>query len=288
MKPRFVFGFLILAAAFTASLAPASARAPHAIYHGGVSLGDTIVPRDQVVQGDVTVWGGDLRVEGKINGNVTDIGGTIYQAPGSVITGHVTGVTQDYTQTIAPFVGSTGADFAAENYKTFLRLAYNIVIVLAFLIFPMRTRMALDRLEKHPGLSAAAGAFAIVSIVPIAILLLISVVGWPLIPLEALAVVGGVLIGQAALALLLGRRLFELMRPHTTPSPLAALVVGLVVLTAAELVPVLGGIVLALVWLTGLGAAILAFFHHGIFAQATPATVGAPRQPISGPPMNVA
>lgn len=287
MKPRFIVGLLFLAATFAVLLAPAKAGTPHAIYHGGISVGDTIVPRDQVVQGSVTVMFGDLHVEGKIEGDATDVGGTIYMSPGAVITGHTTGVTPEYTQTIAPWVG-TGGDVVADNYKTVLRLAYNIVIVLAFLIFPMRTRMALDRLEKHPGLCAAAGAFAIVSVLPIAILLLISIVGWPLIPLEILALVGGVLIGQAALGLLVGRRLFELVRPQTTPSPLGALIVGLVVLTAAELVPVVGGIVLALVWITGLGAAILAFFHHGIFAQATPATVGAPRAPISGPPMNVA
>lgn len=287
MKPRFLFALMILAAAFIASLAPASART-HAIDHGGVYLGDTIVPRDQVVHGNVTVVGGDLRVDGQVDGDVTDIGGTIYSAPGAVITGQKNGVSRDYTQAFAPWVGTTAGDIAAENYKTVLRLAYNIIIVLAFLIFPMRTRMALDRLEKHPGLSAAAGAFATVAIIPVAFLLLVSIIGWPLLPLEALAVVGGVLIGQAAVALLVGRRLFELIRPQTTPSPLAALVVGLVVVTAAELVPVVGGLVVALVWLIGLGAAILAFVHHGIFAEATPATVGAPRSPISGPPMNVA
>ncbi|MBV9269461.1 MAG: hypothetical protein JO165_00060, partial [Candidatus Eremiobacteraeota bacterium] len=260
MKPRLIFGLLVFAAAFTALLAPACASTPHAISHGGVSWGNTIVPKDEVVHGNVTVLFGDVRVDGQVDGNVTDWFGEIYTAPGAVITGQKNGISGDYTEAIAPWATTTGGDLAEQNYKTVMRLAYNIVIVLAFLIFPMRTRMALDRLEKHPGLSAAAGAFALVSVIPIAILLLISIVGWPLIPLEALALVGGVLIGQAALALLVGRRLFELVRPLTTPSPLAALIVGLVVLTAAELVPVLGGVVLALVWITGLGAAILAFF----------------------------
>jgi len=232
MKPRFLLALSILAVAFLATLAPASAKT-HAIDHGGVYLGDTIVPRDQVVHGNVTVLGGDLRVDGQVDGDVTDIGGTLFQSPGSIITGQKNAVSQEYTQTIAPWVGTTGGDIASENYKTMLRLAYNIVIVLAFLIFPVRTRMALDRLEKHPGLSAAAGAFALVAILPVALLLVVSIIGWPLLPLEALAVVGGVLIGQAALALLVGRRLFELIRPQTTPSPLAALVVGLVVVTAA-------------------------------------------------------
>src|SRR5207248_7679645 len=124
---------------------------------------------------------------------------------------------------------------AAENAKITTLLAYSFVVVLIFLIFPVRVRTALDRVEKHPGLSAAVGVLALIAILPVAMLLFISFIGWPLIPLEIVAIVAGVLIGQAALGLLIGRRLYELVHPHGTPSPLGALVIGLVVRWAAEL-----------------------------------------------------
>jgi hypothetical protein len=279
----------VVAIVFLAANGYASARTQHeAMAQGGFYIGDTIVPHDEVVKGNLTVIGGDLQVDGEVDGDVVDIGGTVSQSPGAIVRGHVNGVSQDYTDPVAPWLGANRGDIMAQNYKTFLRLAYNIVILLAFLIFPVRVRMALDRVEKHPGLSATAGVLALIAVFPVALLLLISIIGIPLLPLEFLAVVAGVLIGQAALGLLVGRRLYELIRPQTTPSPLAALIIGLVVLTAAELVPVLGGLVLALVWMIGLGAAILAFFHGGIFDSPAATTVGVPRQPISGPPMNVA
>jgi hypothetical protein len=72
--------------------------------------------------------------------------------------------------------------------------------------------------------------------------------------------------------LLIGRRLCELISPATTPSPLIALLVGLALITAAELVPVVGTLVLIFVGLIGLGATILSFAGNHLAE-------------ISGPPM---
>jgi len=149
-----------------------------------------------------------------------------------------------------------------------------------FLLFPLRMRLALDRVERHPGLSAAVGTGAIVAILPVALLLLISIVGIPLIALEAAALFAGVWIGTGAVALLVGRRLWELAMPRTTPAPLAALILGLVVVSAAEIVPVVGWAVTALVWLVGLGATILAFIKPNTWSTF------AQRPTIGGPPMN--
>ena len=172
----------------------------------------------------------------------------------------------------------------AENARILTRLAYSVIILLVFLIFPVRVRVALDRLEHHPGLSAAVGMLAIVAVVPVMILLIISLIGIPLIPVEFAAALAGILIGQAALGMLVGRRLFELVSPRTTPAPLAALAVGLVLISLAEIIPGVGIFVTMLVVLVGLGAAVLAMMHDTGSAP--------PRRPpgaqISGPPMNAA
>lgn len=281
MNYRIVTALCAVVLAFFIARAPASAST-QAIAHGGTYWGNVVVEPDQVVDGDVTVFFGNATIEGIVRGDVTTFFGNIDQRTGSTITGDTnTFGGTDYTQAIVPWMPST---LAAENAGMMLRLAESVVVLLVFLIFPVRVRMALERVEKHPGLSAAVGVLAFVAVIPIALLLLVSFVGWPLIPLEIVALIAGIFIGQAALGLLVGRRLYELIHPETTPSPLAALIIGLVVLSAAQIVPVVGHLVTALVVLIGLGAAILAFIREGLFMGQPPI----PRAPIGGPPMSVA
>ncbi|MGB9652495.1 MAG: hypothetical protein WCB01_11900, partial [Candidatus Cybelea sp.] len=96
-------------------------------------------------------------------------------------------------------------------------------------------------------------------------------------------VLAGVFLGTAALALLIGRRLCELLSPATTPSPLIAFLAGIALITASELVPVVGTLVLILVGLIGLGATMLSFAGDGFTHPVAGAPL--PRPPISGPPM---
>lgn len=284
MNARLRIGLAALALIILATLAPAAAHT-RSIDHGGTYFGDVIVERDQVVDGDVTVMFGDAIIEGTVNGDVTDVGGSIDERPGAVITGTVNGVGGDSLHSVAPWVPFAGASgLMEENYRMLVGLAYSVVILLVFLLFPVRVRLALERVERHPGLSAAVGVLAFVAIIPLAILLLVSIVGIPLVPLEFVALLAGIFIGQAALGLLVGRRLYELIRPQMTPSPLTALIIGLIVLSAAQIVPVVGHLVTALVWLVGLGAAILAFMRDGVFLGPSTAV----RPPIGGPPMNPA
>ena len=287
MKYRIPLLLSLLAAIFAFAIAPASAKT---IDHGGTYFGSVTVAPDQDVQGDINVIGGDADIYGTVHGDVNMFGGRVVKHDGSVITGD-TNVFGGSAASWVPWLPTAGVStIAAENAKLMMRLAYSVIVVLMFLLFPVRVRAALDRVEHHPGLSAAVGVVALVAIVPIAVLLFISIIGWPLIPVEVLAIFAGILIGQAALGLLVGRRLYELVRPHGTPSPLAALVVGLIVISAAEVLPVVGHLVTALVWLVGLGAAVLAFVRETTFMGGPPvAAAGGPapgsRPTIGGPPM---
>jgi hypothetical protein len=60
----------------------------------------------------------------------------------------------------------------------------------------------------------------------------------------------------------------------------------LVLVTAAELVPLVGVLVTALIWMVGLGAAILAFVNERGFGQI-PGQPGPVTSPIAGPPMTI-
>ncbi len=180
-----------------------------------------------------------------------------------------------------PWLGPVASnDFFLQDRGFVKKLAWDVVVAFAFLLFPVRVRIALDRVEKHPGLSGITGAVVIVAALPVGVLLALSVLGIPLIPIEVALLCAGLWIGNAALGLLLGRRLYELLRPHATPSPLGALALGLVVITAAETLPIVGWAVVTLVGLIGLGAAILAFIHEPTFRSFTSGSVP------SSPPMN--
>jgi len=290
MKIR-IAAFAVLALTFIAAFCAVTGTAwadVRSVYHGGTYFGDVDVAPGQVVDGDLTVIFGDATIEGTVNGDVNDIGGTITENPGSTITGHVNMLGGDVARSIVPWAPNddTMHQAFAQDYRIFWRLAWGVVVLLVFLIFPIRTRMALDRLEQHPGLSVATGLIGWIAVIPLAVLLAVTIILIPLIPVEAVALLAGVFIGKAALSLLVGRRLYELIQPRSTPSPIAALILGLVLLTAAELVPVMGGLVTILVGLVGLGAVILTFVSESTFGPAmAPSGSVPPRPPISGPPM---
>lgn len=282
---RILIALGIFAAVLFAMIAPASAKT---ISNSGTYFGTNVtVPENEEVKGDVTVIGGEADIDGRIDGDLNIIGGTLHRGPNSVITGDV----NDFGGNVAayvPFMANSRMEH--ERHDLMLWLTYSVIVLLAFLLFPVRVRTALDRIEHHPGLSAAVGVLALVAVFPIMILLLVSFIGWPLIPVEILAIFAALLIGHAALSMLIGRRLYELILPRTTPSPIAALILGLIVVSAAGIVPVLGPLVMCLVWLVGLGAAILAFVRETHFmgpAAHAGAAPGSARPPIGGPPMHV-
>ena len=273
-----------LAAIFSASLGVASARTHH---HGmSVWFSDETIEAGDDVAGDLDIFFGNVTCAdgGHIEGNVHKFFGSFDADDGCTVDGRVTDAF-DETSFVpaAPWVGQLDEDFSAQNRAFFKKLGWDVVVIFAFLLFPLRVRIALDRVEKHPGLSAAAGTVAAIAALPAAVMLLITVIGIPLIVLEFAALLACLWIGWAAVALLIGRRLVELARPHTTPSPLAALVVGLIVVTAAQTLPLLGWAVSALMILVSLGAALLALVRETSFAAFTGNASGTPG---AGPPVN--
>jgi hypothetical protein len=279
---------VLLALAVLVIFAASPARADARTYNHGktVWFSDVTIGDGDEVRGDLIVVFGSASCTdgGVIDGNVRTYFGSFEQLDGCEIGGRVIDAFNDdgSVESFVPWLvpHDPGFDAFRENRNLFVKLGWDVVVLFVFLLFPMRVRLALDRVERHPGLSAAAGTLALVAVLPVGVLLVLSLVGLPLIVVEFAAVLAGIWIGHAAVALLVGRRLYELLRPHGTPSPLVALILGLLVVSAAQTLPVVGWAVTALVWLVGLGASILAFVRESsfqAFGQGAPA---------GGPPMN--
>ena len=246
-----------------------------------VIFGNVYVRPGEVVDGDVNVIFGNAEIAGHVRGDVNTLFGRCLKDDGAAIDGAEHCLTSDVAQAFLPWVnGPAFMSFAAQDKRLLLRLGSSAIVLLVFLLFPMRMRLAHDRIERHPGLAAIVGACAAIAAVPLAIVLLVSIVGIPLIALEAAALLGGVWLGTGAVALVVGRRLSELAVPSMTASPLWALVLGLVVVSAAETVPFVGWAVTALVWILGLGASVLACIQAPFIERM--------RRVIGGPPMRSA
>jgi hypothetical protein len=279
---KVLIGFVIAVVATTAFALAATTS----VDHGGTYVGSVVVEPNQEVDGDVNVVLGDATIDGTVNGDVNVLGGNIINH------GHITGekhaIGGEVIEDIVPWEssGDSYGGYMAEHHMWW-RMAWNVIVLVVFLIFPLRTRMALDRLEQHPAIATLAGLCGWVAVIPVSLLLLFSIILIPLIPVQFVLLAVASFIGQAALALLVGRRFYELIAPKATPTPLVALVIGLVLLTAAELVPVLGIMVTLLIMLVGLGAVLLTFVPD----WNVPGTPGAPGTPprsaIGGPPMPV-
>ncbi|GAC1441882.1 MAG: hypothetical protein NVS2B8_00050 [Vulcanimicrobiaceae bacterium] len=272
---RFIW-LVALGVMFAITLSAASARTYN---HGKtVWFGDTTIAAGDDVRGNLDVVFGNVTCEdgAVIEGNVRTFFASFEQRDGCSIGGSVSDAFgSGAVDAVVPWIARSNDEVVVQNRGFLKKLAWDVVVVFAFLLFPLRVRIALERVEMHPGSSAAAGAVALVAAVPIAILLVLSILGIPLVPLEIAALFAALWIGHAAVALLIGRRVHELVRPHTTPSPLGALLLGLVVVTAAQTLPVVGWAVTALVVLVGLGAAILAFVRETAFRSF--GTSAAPR-----------
>lgn len=266
-----LFGRLgLLCVAFVLVFAAVATAASARTYDRGhtVFFSDETIGAGDEVRGDLEIMFGDVTCTqgGIIDGNVRTYFGDFTQLDGCRVGGRVINAFDGEDWSVAPFVPhSTTVDMFVANRRVLQNLAWDVVILFIFLLFPLRVRIALDRVERHPGFSAVAGAIALIAVLPIFVVLLLSIIGIPLIVLEIAAVFAGMSIGYAAVAMLVGRRLYELVRPHATPSPLFALVLGLVVTGAAQTLPVVGWAVTALVGVVGFGAAVLGFVRESSF-----------------------
>jgi hypothetical protein len=269
----------LAAAALSGFAAPALADETD---HGGLTaFHDVVVRQDQTVDGDLNVLFGNADIQGHVTGDVNVLGSCTV-TDSAQIDGKERCIWNDGSaQALAPWLSAAGFGQVAEQDRAmFGMFAANAIVILAFLLFPLRMRLALDRVERHPALSAAVGFGALVLALPLIVITLCTIIGIPFVLLEIAALFVGSWIGQGAIALLVGRRLCELVMPRTTPAPLAALLLGLAVVSAAEIMPWFGWPVIALMWITGLGAATLGFFRIDGPGFAFE------RAPWSGPPMN--
>jgi hypothetical protein len=311
--------------------AGASAGAAVRHSHGDiVEFGsDIVIPADQEVQGDVVDFGGNVDVHGQVDGSAIVFGGDLHIYPeGSVARDTVSfggSIVNDSSATppkkrphsivVPPVVppmetpeppSSPELPMAPEpSHEWSFRSVWASILVpdfiltfLAFFLFPLRTRNVEEHLVAQPLLAVLLGFIAPIFLCFVLVVLAVLVVTIPLLPVAVIAFVLAYLIGKAAIAAFLGRRLLEAAKV-AEPQPLASVLVGLfVILIVTGLTPAWFAISMyGIVGALAVGAALLSFMRTrpGLlgaqgtaYSNVSPVQVGAftppAGPPASGPP----
>jgi hypothetical protein len=322
-RPMAFFGAL-LAIAVLGSGSALGAAAYHRAQRDIVEFGNDVqIPADEIVNGDVVVFGGDVSIHGTVEGSAVVFGGDLHIYPeGSVARDTVSfggSIINESRSTprkshIIPMPSMAPAPHASEmpmpmpvvpdmpeisvERPWHFRAVWASVVVpdllltlLAFFLFPLRTRNVEEHLAAQPLLAVLLGFMAPIFLAFVLVVLAVLVVTIPLIPVALIAIFLAYWIGKAAIAAFLGRRLLEAAKV-ADPQPLASVVVGLFVILiltgptpawfAITMFSVVGGL--------ATGAALLSFMRTrpGLLGPpppvyAAPGTFAQPFTPPSGP-----
>jgi hypothetical protein len=215
-------------------------------------LGDVYV--DSAVRGDVNVGRGDLELGqgARVYGDISSGSGEIQQHPEAVVDGKmVTGMGSDMDH---DWDGFGILNLVGWVLATAVFAACSVLVVV---LVPRPLSAAAQKAEESPALSLLFGVASVPAVVVLSVVLAVSIIGIPLLLLLAPAYLAFVFFGALVAAYFVGRRVvFATGRYHVGNAMAAA--VGALILAAAYLIPVLGGLLVYGLALFGTGASVLA------------------------------
>ncbi len=213
------------------------------------------------VAGDVAAIGGSLSLDSTavVTGDVVIIGGTLDQKPGAVVKGKVEQVPLGFLNKLIPkFVegiksGKVDAEIHIPPFNgevrlppfvgRSLRLIFTLVwlvgvfilVLLITLIFPRPTQTIADAITHKPLIVFLVGFGGQLAISPLMVVLTITIIGIPLIPLALLGILIAFLLGWAGISLTVGEWLKKNWN-WRFESPLGLMAVGFLAIVLLTIV----------------------------------------------------
>jgi hypothetical protein len=240
---------------------------------------DVIVEQGKDVDAAVAI-GGNLEVYGHVRKDAVSIGGSVYLAPFSIVDGDVTAVGGHVEQQDGAVVGgkisaidtgsitsllssfSRGIDILPEigwGIGWISSIGFIVLALVVVAVMPSIVGSVSFSIEHNTVRTLLLGILGSIVVFPVVIMLLVSIVGIVLIPLEIMLVGSAMILGYIAVSQLIGKRVtFAMKRPHQPI--LLETSLGLAVLFLAGFVPFFGFVVKGVVVLLGLGGVIDAIF----------------------------
>jgi len=225
------------------------------------------------VQGDAVAVGGSVNLfpGSRVDGDVVAIGGKVNRQPGAIVGGQVTGLGPSLGRLpfVSPWTNHNGVPYLWPFINPFsiffilfafvASLFYALVSAIIAALFPNRIETIGSTIIEQPGASALYGLIAVLLILPATLLLIVTCIGIPLVPIEILVILAAKLVGRAGVGLAVGRKVGVGVN-HPIPSTVLAVVVGTLIIAFIHLIPFVGGIVAFILELLGFGAAIMTGF----------------------------
>jgi hypothetical protein len=232
-----------------------------------VAIGGSVTIAGHVRRDAVAVGGSVTLLPGaRVEGDAVAIGGNVSVDPAATLEGDNVGLGGAIPATVGSVArwvvgGGRGmrsmVSFASRLTRAVLLYVIALLIAAAF---PGAFSRIKTYLVNRPGLSALGGLAILFGFVPLCVLLAVTIIGIPLIPVAVLLLVALLLFGFTVAAGWLGER----MPLSQDKTPLKAVAVGGVVLALVSLVPWVGTAVLILVAAIAAGATLLSRFGRTV------------------------
>jgi len=229
-----------------------------------VSTGGSVTVRGHAT-GDAVAVGGSVTLEpgARVDGDAVAVGGTVEVKPGATLGGQRTAVGGAFGKILSgavklsPSKGSHGKDdHGGKGFfgRLWWTLPFFVLGFLMMLFVPDRLLGLREALSTRPWAATAAGVGSWFGIVALCVLLAVTIIGIPLIPLALVGFFGLGVFGLTALAWWTGTKLSFV---PGTQRPLVAFCVGTLVLMLIAAIPVVGTLTLVTATTVSGGAALL-------------------------------
>jgi len=259
---------------------------------------DVLVESGEEVDSAVAV-GGDVRIYGSVLNDVVSIGGSVFLGPHAVVKGDVVTIGGMVVKQEGAEVLGDISTFDTSRITSFFReaptsrwkedegvpfipglfpfLGFLALALIVVALIPERVDFVSFAITRHTGMSLLWGVIGALLIFPVALILVVSLVGILLIPFELIAVAIAFFLGYVAVVRIIGRKIFAAVKKPETPMVLETLA-GSIILWAAGLVPYVGWMVMTAASLIGFGGFIASLIHrrayHVEYAKSTRALQG--------------
>jgi len=228
-----------------------------------VAIGGSLTIAGHVRRDAVAIGGSvTLLPNARVEGDVVAIGGAVSVAEGATVEGDYVSLGGSIPTTVGSMtrwvVGGPHMFSMLSFVVRLTRAALLFVIaVLIAVAFPGALMRIVTYLVNRPGLSALGGLALLLGFVPLCVLLAVTIIGIPLIPVAVMLLVALFLFGFTVSAAWLGDRL-PVSQQRRTPSKSVAW--GAAVLVVVSLIPWIGTAALIIVAAMAAGATMLSRF----------------------------
>ena len=177
------------------------------------------------------------------------------------------------------FFGLTWSGFAGRLARGIINMAIFFALsALIFTLFPKQVHNVRTVLDFRTGKVVLWGLLAAFLAIPLAIFLVITIIGIPLILVEVLTLLVAYLLGYVGIAILIGERVLHTMARQS--NPLGQIALGVVLLGVISLIPVVGALVSIGIFILAVGAALYSRFGSQIPPQPVLSYTGPGTPPV--------